>query len=81
MLGRTGPTGNDGRRTYYEEPLNVRNTPVFSAQTKLNESDLAKLPEERYGLVMVFRTFDRAAFGLVMQSKLPVAVDDIVTTP
>jgi LysM domain len=81
MLGRTGPTGNDGRRPYYEEQLNVRNSPVFSVQTPINEGDLAKLPEERYGLVMVFRTFERAAFGLVMQSNLPVAIDDIVTTP
>ena len=81
MLGRTGPTGNDGRRPYYEEQLNVRNSPVFSVQKPINDTDLAKLPDERYGLVMVFRTFERASFGLVMQSRLPVAVDDVVTTP
>jgi len=81
MLGRTGPTGNDGRRAYYEEQLNVRDSPLFNTQKPINDADLAKLPDERYGLVMVFRAFERASFGLVMQSKLPVAIDDIVTTP
>ncbi len=81
MLGRTGPTGSDGRRTYYEEQLNVRDSPVFSTQKPITEADIANLPEERYGLVMIFRAFERASFGLVMQSKLPVAIDDVVTTP
>lgn len=81
MLGRTGPAGNDGRRPYYQEQLNVRNSPVFSKQVPINDSDLAKLPDERYGLVMVFRTFERASFALVMQSRLPVAIDDVFTTP
>lgn len=81
MFGRSGPTGTEGRRPYYEEQLNVRDSPVFSAQKPLNNRDLAKLPEERYGLVMVFRTFDHASFALVMQSKLPVAINDVFTTP
>lgn len=81
LLGRTGPTGSDARRPYFEEQLNVRDSPIFSVQKPINDADIAKLPEERYGLVMVFRTFERAAFGLVMQSNLPVAIDDIVTTP
>jgi hypothetical protein len=29
----------------------------------------------------VFRTFDRAAFGLIMQASRPVALNDIVTNP
>ncbi len=81
LLGRTGPTGNDGRRPYYEEQLNVRDSPLFNTQKPINDADLAKLPDERYGLVMVFRAFERASFALVMQSQLPVAIDDIVTTP
>jgi hypothetical protein len=31
--------------------------------------------------VMVFRTFDHAAFGLVMSASRPVALNDIVTNP
>jgi hypothetical protein len=81
MLGRTGPTGNDNPRPYYQEQLNVRGSPLFSKQVPISDSDLAKLPDERYGLVMVFRTFEHASFALVMQSRLPVAIDDVFTTP
>jgi hypothetical protein len=82
IFGRVGPFGSDASRTYYQEQLNVRESPVlFDRRVALNEADLAKIPDERYGLVMVFRTFERAAFALVMQAGSPVAIDDIATTP
>jgi len=81
LFGRTGPTGSDARRPYYEEQLNVRNSPVFDSPKAIDESDIASIPAERYGLVMVFRTFERASFALVMQANLPVAIDDVFTTP
>ena len=40
-----------------------------------------RLPEERYGLVFVFRTFERLSYALVMDSSRPVVPDDIVRTP
>lgn len=40
-----------------------------------------KLPEERNGLTVVFRVFDRVSYVLVMSSKRPVKVGDIVQTP
>lgn len=39
------------------------------------------LPDERYGLLLVFRTFDRVSYGLIMQSTLAVNQGDVVTTP
>ena len=82
LFGRTGPSGSDARRPYVEEPLNVRESALFfDKRTVINDADLARLPDERYGLIMVFRTFERASFGLVMQASRPVAIDDIVTTP
>ena len=81
VLGRTGPTGNDGRRPYYEEQLNVRNSPIFDSPKAIDDTDIAGIPAERYGLVMVFRTFERASFALVMNASLPVAIDDVFTTP
>lgn len=39
------------------------------------------LPVERYGLVMVFRTFDRVSYALVMQASLPVNLSDWAQTP
>ena len=43
--------------------------------------DPVKLPDERYGLVFVFRVFDRLSYALVMQSTRPVQLLDDVRTP
>ena len=43
--------------------------------------ETTKLPDERYGLVFVFRTFDRVSYALVMSASRPVLIDDVVTTP
>jgi len=40
-----------------------------------------KLPDERVGLMMVFRTFDRVSYGLVMSSSSSVFTLDAVHTP
>ncbi len=81
MFGRQGLTGNDERRTYYQERVTPRDGPVYPSSTPINDADLANLPDDRYGLVMVFRTFDRASFALVMQSSRPVSLSDVVTNP
>jgi len=81
LYGRSGPSGSDSPATIYTEPLVTRNSPVFSRAVPVNPADLAKLPAERYGLVMVFRSFERAAFGLVMEATRPVAMSDILTNP
>lgn len=43
--------------------------------------ETVKLPDERYGLVFVFRVFDKLSYALVMQSERPVHVLDDVRTP
>ncbi len=40
-----------------------------------------KLPDERYGLVLVFRTFKQVAYGLVVQATRPVLPGDEVLNP
>ncbi|MEK9825602.1 MAG: peptidoglycan-binding protein LysM, partial [Methylotenera sp.] len=42
---------------------------------------LIKLPNERIGLVMIFRVFDKVAYGLVMQATEPINMLDAVQTP
>jgi len=81
LFGRSGPTGDDRRIPYYPADLPARDSPLFKGAPPVREEDFSKLPAERYGLVMVFRTFDRASFGLVMQASRPVAVTDIITNP
>lgn len=43
--------------------------------------DTVTLPDERAGLLMVFRTFDRVSFGLVMRASTNMHVLDVVRNP
>jgi hypothetical protein len=43
--------------------------------------ETVKLPDERYGLVFVFRVFDGLSYALVMQTSRPVHVLDDIRTP
>lgn len=81
LYGVQGISGDDSPRAYYSEDIPPRDAPLYQRGRRITEEDAAKLPDERFGLVMVFRTFDRAAFGLVMQASRPVAVNDVVTNP
>ena len=81
LYGRAGPTGNDGPITYYGGEVAPRDAPLYDRGPGVTDAQIAKLPDERYGLVMVFRTFDRAAFALVMQASRQVSVNDIVRNP
>lgn len=50
--------------------------------TKLElEPGMVKLPDERIGLLMVFRVFDRVSYALVMQATQPINKLDSVNTP
>lgn len=46
--------------------------------TPLAESHV---PQERHGLLFVFRTFDRVSYALVMQASAPVNILDLVQNP
>lgn len=43
--------------------------------------DTIKLPDERYGLIFVFRTFDQVSYALVMESSRSVNTNDVVKKP
>jgi hypothetical protein len=40
-----------------------------------------KLPDERNGLVFVFRVFEKMSYGLVMRATRPIYVGDVVQNP
>lgn len=40
-----------------------------------------KLPDERNGLLFIFRVFEKISYGLVMSSRRPLKVGDVVQTP
>ncbi len=43
--------------------------------------DRVKLPDERGGLVMVYRTFEKLSFGIIMEAYMPLAVGDKLGNP
>ncbi|MCX7193848.1 MAG: LysM peptidoglycan-binding domain-containing protein [Proteobacteria bacterium] len=46
-----------------------------------NEGKDLALPDEHYGLLFVFRVFDKVSYALVMQTTLPVQLLDYAQTP
>ena len=47
----------------------------------LDKGDDVKLPDERSGLLMIFRAFDNVSYGLVMESTNVIHKHDVVATP
>lgn len=69
-------TAPDGSKIvdFEKKPQEVNGQPAL-------EPGMVKLPDERIGLLMVFRTFDRVSYALVMQASQPVYELDSVNTP
>ncbi len=65
-------TGADGKKV-----VNLKKEP---AQVALAPDEL-KLPDERVGLLMIFRTFDRISYGLIMNASDAINTLDTVQTP
>ena len=62
--------------------LYTRLGPVRDVSKAKNSPDaLIELPNERSGLVFLFRVFDRISYALVMNAKNPVSPLDVVRTP
>ena len=45
------------------------------------KNEVIRLPDVRAGLLMVFRTFDKMSYGLVMSADRPLRLGDKVTNP
>jgi hypothetical protein len=93
-LGETGPqnvvTLNQGKSNGLEPGhvlallrlgRNNRETTPSRKWFGADKVETTKLPDERYGLVFVFRVFDRVSYALVMSASRPVLIGDVVTTP
>jgi hypothetical protein len=52
-----------------------------TSQAKSLDGKVMQLPEERIGLVFVFRVFAKISYALVVQSTSPIKVLDAVKTP
>jgi hypothetical protein len=58
---------------------------TYSSDTAVAGKALADgpimLPDERNGLIFVFRVFDKMSYAMVMRSSRPIYVGDVVRTP
>ncbi len=45
------------------------------------EGGYVQLPTERAGILMVFRSFEKMAYGLVLQTTEPLRIGDVVRNP
>ena len=43
--------------------------------------DRVQLPAERAGLLMIFRSFDKMSYGLVLETEEPLRISDLVQNP
>jgi hypothetical protein len=59
----------------------VIQSPKGYGEPARNVKTAVRLPDERYGVVFVFRTFDRVSYALVMEIDRPVQILDLVRNP
>lgn len=71
LWGRVGPSGSD-------RPFGASGPTVKAPQEGAKPGEG---PEERYGMLMVFRTFDRVSYAIIMDTSRPVYVNDRVRNP
>lgn len=68
-----------------EDPIGQATQPPSTAPEKADASALSantvKLPDERNGLVFVFRVFEKVSYALVMSTRRPIELGDVVQTP
>ncbi len=72
-------TINKGRRDGMEEGHVLA---LYKAGREVRyQSEYVQLPDERNGLLFIFRVFERVSYGLIMETHLPVKALDTVQTP
>jgi hypothetical protein len=69
-----------GVRNWYRENIAEQRSEA-PAQGQSLEGQTVKLPDERNGLVFVFRVFEKMSYAMVMRSTRPIYVGDVVQTP
>jgi hypothetical protein len=70
----------DGIETGHVMAL-LRGGPRVIDRSQPGEREQIKLPDERNGLMMVFRVFDRLSYALVLETNEGVQIGDRVVNP
>ena len=64
-----------------DDPLGQTKQTAASSTDGVQIGSTVKLPDERNGLVFVFRVFDKVSYALVMSTRRPIQVGDVIQTP
>ncbi|MDZ7686773.1 MAG: hypothetical protein U5O39_18900 [Gammaproteobacteria bacterium] len=84
-VSRVGPNGVVAVNRGARDDLAVGNILAIHKAGAIVRDSIAgervRLPSERVGLMMIFRTFERMSYGLVLQTREPLRVGDIVQNP
>ena len=67
------------------KPLGNEDLPSKPGERVIDKTDAnrptIKLPDERHGMLFVFRVFDRMSYALILSVKEPVSPGDRFTQP
>lgn len=82
-LYRAGPTVRPRAlpRSMTNEEARRSLKSVYSELDPKGKTEPVKVPDTRYGLVFVFRSFEKLSYALVMNTSQPVNLRDIVRAP
>ena len=61
--------------------LSLERNRTVVAREERDQKETVQIPEQRIGLLFVFRIFERISYGLIVQSEGTVDVNDFVRTP
>ncbi len=80
-LSNLGWGGGGSKPNYVVTPSNPSSGSDGQSGAVLAGSSSITLPDERTGLVFVFRVFDKMSYAMVMRATRPMYVGDYVQTP
>ncbi|HET7775180.1 MAG TPA: peptidoglycan-binding protein, partial [Azospira sp.] len=59
----------------------LRGEKQYEQRNEQGGRELVTVPPQRYGLVFVFRVFEKMSYALVMDAALPLSLADLVRNP
>ena len=59
----------------------LRNGSVIPDKAEPDPNFTVRLPDERIGIAMVIRSFEKMSYALIMEAEMPISVNDYVESP
>jgi hypothetical protein len=62
--------------------LNIlRNGNVVPDKAELDPNFTVRLPDEKIGMAMVIRSYEKMSYALIMEAQMPISINDFVKSP